>query len=376
MAKRDYYEVLGVPKTATKDEIKKGYRKLAVKYHPDKNQGDKEAEEKFKEATEAYEVLADDDKRKIYDQYGHAGLEGMGGGGGYSHAYTDFQDIFQGFDLDSLFGNFFGGGFGGFSSRSHSRGPSRGTSLRYDLTLSFKDAVFGKKVEIQYSHQAKCSKCNGTGGEAGASKKTCGTCGGAGQIRRNTGFFSVAQTCPTCHGEGQVIDKPCTACGGSGLEKVKQTVQVTIPAGVDNGSRLTLSGQGNVGKNGGPAGDLYIFISVDDDPNFERHGSDIYCAIPISPIQAILGSEITVETVEGKKIKVKVPAGIQSGKLLRVKKEGVPSGSFGAKGDFFIKLIVRTPQSISPEARELYGKILKLEGENTSPEPLNRGELL
>lgn len=371
MAKRDYYEVLGVQKGASKDEIKKGYRKLAVQYHPDKNPGNKEAEEKFKEATEAYEVLSDEQKRQIYDQYGFAGLEGMGGGGGYQHAYSDFQDIFGGgFDFESIFGSFFGGG------RSSARAAhNQGENLRYDMELSFKEAVYGTSTEIQFSHKETCETCHGSGGADGAKRKTCPTCNGAGQIRRSSGFFSMAQTCPTCGGEGSTIDKPCRSCGGTGVEKRKRTIRVTIPAGVDEGRRIAITGQGNAGRNGGPAGDLYIYLHVREHPCFERDGNDLYCAVPISITQASLGAEITVTSLDDKKIKIRIPAGTQSGKLLRVRDEGVPMGNTGRKGDLYIKIIVKIPSRLSSKAKQLLEEVAKIEGETTSPEPLQRSEL-
>ena len=370
MAKRDYYEVLGVQKGASKDEIKKGYRKLAIQYHPDKNPGNKEAEDKFKEATEAYEILSDDQKRQIYDQYGFAGLEGMGGGGGYSHAYSDFQDIFGGFDFESIFGGIFGGG------RSSGRAANnQGANLRYDLEIPFKDAVYGTKTEITFSHNEVCDVCHGTGGAEGSKRKTCPTCGGVGQIRRSSGFFSMAQTCPTCRGEGSTIDKPCKNCGGTGLEKKKRKIAITIPPGVDDGKRINIPNQGDAGRNGGSAGDLYIFMHVSAHPQFERNGQDLYCAVPISIIQATLGAEITVTSLDGKKIKIKVPAGTQSGKLLRVRDEGVPYGTAGRKGDLYIKIMVKVPSKLSSKSKQLLEEIAKIEGENTSPEAMLLSEI-
>ncbi len=374
MAKRDYYEVLGVQKGATKEEIKKGYRKLAIQYHPDRNPGNKEAEDKFKEATEAYEVLSDDQKRQIYDQYGFAGLEGMGAGGGgsYSHAYTDFQDLFGGFDFDSIFGSFFGGG-----SRSRGRGEAnnQGANLRYDMEISFKDAVYGTKTEIQFTHNESCEACKGTGGADGAKRKTCPTCQGAGQIRRNSGFFSMTQTCPTCQGAGSIIDNPCKACGGSGLEKRKRKIQITIPPGIDDGKRINIPKQGDAGRNGGPAGDLFIFMHVQSHPQFERSGEDLYCAVPISIMQAALGAELTVTVLDGKKIKIRIPAGTQNGKLLRVRDEGVPIGNTGRKGDLYIKVIVKVPSKLSSKSKQLLEEVSRIEGENESPEPLHLSEL-
>ena len=376
MAKRDYYEVLGVDKSADKDTIKKAYRKLAVKYHPDRNPGNKEAEEKFKEATEAYEVLSDDQKRPIYDQYGFAGLDGMGQGGGtqgYSHAFHDFSDIFGdgsgGFSdiFENLFGGGMGGGFGGNSRRSRSE-AGEGASLRYDLELNFKDAVYGCKTDIRFSHNETCSVCNGTGGAAGASRKTCPTCQGVGQVRRSAGFFAVQQTCPTCGGKGSVIDHPCSACGGSGVEEKSKVVTLTIAPGADDGKRITIPHQGDAGTNGGSSGDLIVIIHVKQDKYFEREGNDLYCAIPISLSQAVLGADVTITNLDGSKISVKIPSGSTQGKLLRIKNEGVPSGS--SKGDLYLKLIVELPAKINREQQQLMQQYAAIEKATTSPQQI------
>ena len=367
MAKRDYYEVLGVSKTATKDEIKKGYRKLAVQYHPDKNPGDKEAENKFKEATEAYEILSDDQKKQIYDQYGFAGLEGMGGGGGgYSHAYTDFSDLFGG-GFGDIFENLFGGGFGGSTRSRRSSRSGQGESLRYDLEISFKDAVYGVVTEISFQHKEACEVCHGTGGANGAKRKTCPTCQGMGEVRRSAGFFSVSQPCPSCNGTGTIIDNPCTACNGKGTQQKRRKLKITIPAGVDNGKRLTVSGQGDAGTNGGQPGVLVIVLHVKNHKFFERSGQDLYCAVPISITQAILGADITITTLDERKIKVKIPAGTQHGKLLRLKDEGVPYANSSRKGDLYIKVLVKIPSRVSNKAKALYEEIAQIEGENDSP---------
>ena len=373
MAKRDYYEVLGVQKSATKDEIKKGYRKLAIQYHPDKNPGNKEAEDKFKEATEAYEVLSDDEKRQIYDQYGFAGLDGMGGGGagGFNAGnFRDFDDIFG--DFGSVFEGFFGGG-----SRRSSRTnePGQGANLRYDLEISFQEAVFGTKCEISFTHDETCSTCNGTGGAKGSSRKTCPTCQGAGQVRRSAGFFSVAQPCPACHGAGSVIDNPCNDCSGTGVKSKKKKILVTIPAGVDDGKRIAIPRQGNVGRNGGAPGDLFVFIHVKPHESFERSGQDLYCAIPVTVPQAALGTDLYVTALDGKKIKVKIPAGIQNGKLLRLKDEGVPIINSNKKGDLYIKVIIQTPSRLSQKEKNLYEELEKLEGASTSPKLMKLSEI-
>lgn len=369
--KRDYYDVLGVQKGASKDEIKKGYRKLAVLYHPDKNPGDKQAEEKFKEATEAYEVLADDQKRQIYDQYGHAGLEGMGGGGGYDpNAFQGFEDIFG--DFSGIFENLFGGGTRR-RSNGHS-GVSQGASLRYDLQISFQDAVYGTKAEVQYSRNEACSACKGTGASGGSGRKMCSTCQGAGQVRHSSGFFSIASPCPTCHGEGTIIENPCKECGGTGTQKKRQKILVTIPPGVEDGKKISIPRQGDVGANGGPYGDLYVFIRVKPHAWFERSGADLYCAIPISITQASLGSEITVAALDGKQLRLKIPAGTQNGKLLRIREEGVPV-SGARKGDLYIKIIVQVPTKLSSRAKTLLEEVAKLEGENAAPTPVPLEEL-
>ncbi|UTD11556.1 molecular chaperone DnaJ [Treponema denticola] len=367
-SKRDYYEVLGVDKKASNDDIKKAYRKLAIKYHPDKNQGDKAAEEKFKEATEAYEILIDEKKRSMYDQFGHAGVDGMAGGGGYDpSAFQGFEDIFGG-SFSDIFENLFGGGFSSRSSGFGGRhaGPIRGSNLRYDLQISFVDAVYGKKAELSYTRNEKCSECHGTGSENGSSKKMCPDCKGTGQVRQSTGFFSISRPCPTCGGEGSIIEKPCKKCGGNGLERKKQRIIVTIPAGVENGKRITIPSQGNAGQAGGDYGDLFVFIFVQAHPHFERNGIDLYCAVPISMTQAALGGEINIKSLDEKTLKLKIPAGTQNGKLLRIRGEGVPSG-IGRKGDLYIQIQVQIPSRLSSKSKKLLQEISELEGENENP---------
>lgn len=367
-SKRDYYEVLGIDKSADSETIKKAYRKLALKYHPDRNPGDKEAEEKFKEATEAYDVLSDDKKRPLYDQYGFAGLEGMGaeGGAGYSHAFHDFSDIFGGAGggFSDIFENLFGGGFGS-SSRS-SRSDTNGASLRYELDLDFKEAVYGCKKEISFRHEEECPECNGTGCAPGGKRQTCSTCQGRGQIHRSSGFFQVSQTCPTCGGKGSVIDRPCTYCHGSGLATKHKAVTVTIPAGVDSGKRITIPRMGNAGTNGGAPGDLIIVINVKPDRYFERSNSDLYCAVPISVSQAILGADINIKTLDERLITIKVPSCTTNGKLLRIRDEGVPSSN-GRKGDLYVKIIVNLPTKISRDQQRLMQEYANLERPSTNP---------
>lgn len=381
MAKRDYYEVLGVEKSADQDAIKKAYRKLAVKYHPDRNPGDKEAEDKFKEATEAYEVLSDEEKRPIYDQYGFAGLDGMGGMGGggaqYSHAFHDFSDLFGGAGgafsdiFDSLFG---GGGFSGSSSRGRG-GPASGSSLRYDLTIQFKDAVYGTTADIHFKHNEACEECHGSGGAAGASSKTCPTCGGMGQVRQGNGFFTIQQTCPKCGGKGTTIDKPCSKCRGTGIQEKSKQMSLKIPAGVDNGKRIVIRGQGDAGENGGPAGDLVVVLHVESHPYFERDGNDLYCAVPVTLAQAALGCEITVTALDGKKVTIKVPDGTQNGKLLRIKGEGVPISGSTRKGDLYVKIMVEVPTHLSSKQKSLLKEYLELENPPEEPQLINLSKL-
>ncbi|MDR2659864.1 MAG: molecular chaperone DnaJ [Spirochaetaceae bacterium] len=369
MAKRDYYEVLGIQKGTSKEDIKKAYRKLAIQYHPDKNPGNKEAEEKFKEATEAYEVLSDDKKRAAYDQLGFAGVDGMGG---VQHDYSnfkDFEDIFGG-DISDFLGNIFGGGMGGGAGRSRERaaGPRPGANLRYDLEIPFKDAVFGTKVEIAYSRQETCPVCKGSGAESGSGKKICPTCNGAGQIRQSAGFFSLASTCHTCGGEGYVIEHPCKECNGAGTVKKRQKIMITIPPGVENGRRMVIRSQGDAGPNGGACGDLYVFIRVKPHEFFERSGANLYCAVPVSITQAALGGDLQVTTLDEKTLKVKIPPGSQNGKLLRLREEGVPVA--GKRGDFYIKLMVQIPAKLSAKGRALLEEFSKIEGENQKPNPI------
>ncbi len=367
MAKRDYYEVLGVPKGASADEIKKAYRKLAVANHPDKNPGDHAAEERFKEASEAYEILSNESKRQAYDQYGFAGVDNNGAGD-YSNVYRDFSDLFGGGGFGDIFGSFFGGG----SQRQGRRGPQVGSSLRYDVEIDFKEAVFGTKVEISFAHHIHCETCSGSGVRSGSGKKVCPTCNGAGQVRRNSGFFAIATTCPTCHGEGHVIENPCEACHGTGLKRKQQKLKVTIPPGVDTGNRVSISGMGDAGPNGGPSGDLYVYVNVKPHPYFERSGNDLYTQIPISFTQASLGATIEVLTIDDVRVKVAVPAGTQSGKVLRLRGKGVPvlRSSSNQRGDQYIRLVVETPRKLSREAKKLMTELAKVLGENERPEPV------
>jgi len=347
--KRDYYEVLGIGRDATERELKAAYRKLALKYHPDKNPDNPEAEEKFKEAAEAYEVLHDPQKRQIYDQYGHEGLEGAGfsGFGGFDDIFSSFGGIFE-----DLFG--FGSG-----RRSRSR-ARRGNDLRYDLTLTFMEAAFGKDTHIDIEKMITCPRCSGNGCEPGTQPQTCSHCNGSGQMTQTQGFFTLRTTCRACGGTGRTITDPCSQCRGSGQVREHKKVAVKIPAGVDNGSRLRLAGEGEPGIYGGPPGDLYVFIHVKPHEFFQRSDNDIYCEIPISFIQAALGDEITVPTLNGKK-KLKIPRGTQPGDVFRFRHEGIPSLRNGSRGDEIIQVSVRTPTHLSKKQEALLKEFKKLE---------------
>ncbi len=342
MSKRDYYEVLCVEKTASEVEIKKAYRRLAMKHHPDRNPDDTEAEAKFKEAKEAYEVLSDAQKRAAYDQFGHAGVEqgaGMGGGPG-----GNFSDIFG-----DVFGDIFRGGGGG----GH-RGERvyRGADLQYNLELSLEDAVHGKTVKIRVPTYVKCNKCNGSGAKKGSSPETCSTCHGVGQVRMQQGLFSLQQTCPTCHGTGKVIKDPCDGCHGEGRIQEHKTLSVKVPAGVDTGDRIRLSNEGEAGQNGGPPGDLYVHVHVKPHDIFTREDSDLYCEVPINIATAALGGTLEVPTLDGR-ITLKVPPETQSGKLFRLRNKGVRSVRGGVQGDLLCRVIVETPVKLNARQKEL-----------------------
>ena len=374
MAKRDFYEVLGVQKGSSRDEIRKAYRQLAIKYHPDRNPGSKDAEERFKEATEAYEILADDRKRQTYDQYGFAGLNGMG-----QPTAQDFSTIFQGFedifgDVSGIFDSFFGGGT---RRRGSSRAyGQRGSDLRYDMEITFLEAAFGVKKEVTYARAERCDVCKGTGSDRGSGRKLCPTCGGSGQVRRSSGFFSIASTCPSCGGEGEIIEKPCPECRGGGTVRRSRTITITIPAGIEDAKRLSLAGQGDAGTNGGQDGDLYVFLRVQPHESFEREGKDVYCAIPISITQAALGADISIPALDGKAVRLSVPPGTQNGRVLRLKGEGVPElHSPSRRGDLYVKIVVRVPTKLSAKARELLKELASSNGEDSSPKPIPLSEL-
>ncbi len=351
--KRDYYEVLGLQKGASEADIKKAFRKMALKYHPDKNPGDKTAEEKFKEVNEAYSILSDPEKKKLYDQFGHAGVDpnaGFGGaGGGFGGFSGSYDDIFD------MFGNMFGGGFGGFGGRAQRNGPMKGRDLQKAMTITFEEAAFGVKKDIQVNKHVECSTCHGTGAAPGTSKQQCPKCGGSGQIhttqRTPFGQFSNVSTCDRCGGTGEIIETPCPDCNGSGHIRKNVKINVNIPAGVDNDSIIPLRGQGEPGVNGGPAGDLYIVIRVKPHKMFKRKGSDLQLEIPISFEQAALGAEIIVPTLE-EKIKYKVPAGTQPGTKFRIKGKGVTNVRNGRKGDLYIKVNLEVPTKLNAEQKK------------------------
>lgn len=358
--KRDYYEILGVHNNASETEIKKAFRKLAIQFHPDKNPGDKEAEEKFKEATEAYEVLSDAQKRAQYDQFGHAGVSGAGGfsGGGFGGfgAGSPFGDIFS-----DIFGDIFGGG--GAGRRTQGR---RGDDLLYNMEISFEEAAFGceKKIDVPYAR--RCASCNGSGAKPGTDPKICPACRGAGQVRYQQGFFSVSKTCGQCNGEGKVVDDPCPECHGKGSVKDSKTLSVKIPGGVETGSRLKLSGEGGQGVKGGPNGDLYVAISVKEHAIFQREDDNVVCEIPISFAQAALGCEIEVPTLDGK-VSMKIPEGTQSGKIYRLRGKGIPSLQGYGRGDQLVVVKVETPTNLSGKQKELLEEFAKISGEDAHP---------
>ncbi|MBI1423036.1 MAG: molecular chaperone DnaJ [Gammaproteobacteria bacterium] len=346
MSKRDYYEILGVEKNASEAEIKKAFKRLAMKYHPDRNPDNKEAEEKFKEAKEAYDILGDAQKRSAYDQFGHAGVDpsaGMGGAGGFGGG-ASFSDIFG-----DVFGDIFGGG------RARGAGGSRafrGDDLQYNLELSLEDAVRGTQVDVRIPTHVACDECGGSGAKKGSTPSTCPTCGGIGQVRMQQGFFSLQQTCPRCHGSGKIINDPCGKCHGQGRVQKHKTLSVKIPAGVDTGDRIRLSGEGEAGEHGGPPGDLYVQISVKSHPIFERDGADLYCEVPINMVTAALGGEMEVPTLDGR-VKLKIPAETQSGKQFRLRGKGVRSVRGSHTGDLLCKVLVETPVNLTKRQKEL-----------------------
>ena len=361
MSKRDYYEVLGLSKGASADEIKKGYRSKAKELHPDRNTSDPSAESKFKEANEAYDVLKDPERKAAHDRFGHAAFEGgMGGGGGQRQGdfSSAFSDVF-----DDLFGDFMGGGQrGGGRSRA-----SRGSDLRYNLEISLEDAYSGLQKSINVPTSVQCSPCNGSGAAGGSEPSTCPTCSGMGKVRASQGFFTVERTCPSCSGMGQVISNPCSSCGGQGRSNKDRSLSVNVPAGVETGTRIRLSNEGEAGLRGGPAGDLYIFIEVREHKIFQRDGNSLFCRIPVSMSGAALGGDIEVPTMDGGRSRVKIPAGSQSGRQMRLRGKGMPAIKSAQKGDMFIEIAVETPVNLTSKQRELLREFEAL-SEDNNPE--------
>ena len=359
MAKRDYYDILGVNKSSSKDEIKKAYRTTAFKYHPDKNPGNKAAEEKFKEASEAYSVLSDDKKKTNYDQFGHAAFEGSGGQGSGGFDTSSFSDIFE---------DFFGDFTGGSSQRAGGRtSGNRGNDLRYDLTISLEEAYRGLEKKVEYTTYKKCNDCKGSGAEPGSKPIKCDYCGGNGKIRSSQGFFTVQQTCPQCSGHGETISKACKKCSGNGKAQSNESVSVKIPKGVDDGNRIRLSGKGEAGTKGSSSGDLYLFISVQNHSFFKRSEENLFFELPITFADASLGTTIEVPCIDGSKAKVKVPEGTQYGKQLRLKDKGMPVLSKSSYGDLYIRIIPEVPISLSKRQKELLEEFKELENAKLSP---------
>ncbi len=366
MTKRDYYEVLGVAKGASDDEIKKAYRKLAMKYHPDRvatmpDAEKKQAEEKFKELQEAYAVLSDPQKKQMYDQFGHAGVGGNSASGGGFEGFTSgagFEDIFD------VFGDIFGGGG---RRREQRNGAMRGSDLEYNIQITLEESAFGCDKEIKFPRTEKCSTCDGKGSKKPEDVVTCKTCNGAGQVRFSQGFFSVQQPCPDCHGRGKTIKNPCADCRGSGLIRANRKVNVTIPGGIDNGSTLRLTGEGEAGLNGGPNGDLYVHVSVKQHKVFSRQGKDLHCEVPISFVTASLGGEVDVPTIDGKSVKLKIPEGTQTNQVLRIREKGIKGLRSVMVGDLYCHMFVETPVKLTNEQKELIQKFGELSGGQNSP---------
>ncbi len=358
MSKRDYYEVLGVNKSADESEIKKAYRKLAMKYHPDRNQGDSDAEAKFKEASEAYSILYDKEKRSAYDQFGHSAVDGNSQGGGFDFSSSQFSDIFEDFFGDSSF-------FGGGGRRRKSN--NRGSDLRYDISINLEEAYLGKKFKVKIPTQVKCDDCAGSGAAKGSSPITCNVCGGAGQVRSQQGFFSIQQTCPQCQGSGSMISDPCKSCRGAGRTQKTKSLMVTIPKGVDDGSRIRLSGEGEAGPNGGQQGDLYIFVNVNEHEIFSREENHLFAEIPISMIDATIGGSIELPTIDGGKARLKIPEGTQTGDQFRLKSKGMPNVRNGGVGDLYIQAKVETPINLSKKQIEILKSFKEIEDDKDSP---------
>ncbi|XXK31189.1 molecular chaperone DnaJ [Rhodobacteraceae bacterium nBUS_24] len=362
MSKRDYYEVLGLSKGASGDEIKKGYRAKAKELHPDRNSDNPNAETMFKEVNEAYDVLKDADRKAAYDRYGHAAFEGgMGGGGRPGGGPGDFSSAFSDV-FDDLFGDFMGGGRGNSRNRA-----SRGSDLRYNLQVTLEDAYSGLQKSINIPTSVECGSCNGTGAEGGSEPTTCPTCSGMGKVRATQGFFTVERTCPTCSGIGQMIKNPCKNCGGHGRAEKDRSLSVNIPAGVETGTRIRLSGEGEAGLRGGPSGDLYIFIEVREHDLFQREGGNLFCRVPVSMTSAALGGDIEVPTIDGGRSRVKIPSGSQSGRQMRLRNKGMPSIKSSQIGDMFIELAIETPVNLTSRQKELLREFEAM-SEDNNPE--------
>lgn len=356
---QDYYQTLGVDRNSSADEIKKAYRKLAMKYHPDKNPGDKAAEDKFKEASEAYSVLSDADKKSRYDRFGHAGVQGGAGGGGYHQGFDNVEDIFSSFS--DIFGDFFGGNMGGARRGGGSR-QRRGADLRYMLEVNLAEVISGAEKELEFDSEKSCGVCSGNGSEPGKQSEICPTCGGTGQVVSSQGFFSVATSCPACRGNGKLIRHPCKSCKGKGRTMEDRKIRVTIPKGVATGTRLRISGEGEGGYMGGPSGDLYVEIRVRDDARYERQGDDLYGSLEISYVQALLGAEVEVDTMDGRK-KITVPPGTSQGQILKMKGLGIPHIRGGNRGDLCWGIKILIPKKLSKDEEKLLREIAKTRDE-------------
>jgi molecular chaperone DnaJ len=359
--KRDYYEVLGVQKNVSGQELKSAFRKVALQYHPDRNPGNKDAEDKFKEASEAYEVLSDPERRARYDRFGHAGVGGAAGG-------DPFGGGFQGVNINDIFGEIFGDIFGGRGGRG--RVSNRGSDLRFNLEISFEEAAFGCRPKVPIPRPKKCDTCSGSGSKSGAAPKACGTCGGSGELRFTQGFFAVSRPCTDCGGTGAVVPDPCGKCRGSGKVPAEEVIEVNIPPGVDNGTRVRLGGLGEPGDRGGPPGDLYVTVIVREHSLFQREDYDVFCEVPISFTQAALGAKIDVPTLDGK-VKMTIPEGTQSGKVFRLKGKGIPHLHSGQRGDQHVRVVVETPTGLTQKQRELLEKFADSSGEDVHPQSKN-----
>jgi molecular chaperone DnaJ len=359
MVKRCYYETLSIERTASDGDIKVAFRKQAMQWHPDRNPGDKDAEHRFKELNEAYEVLKDPDKRAAYDRFGHAAFE-HGGMGGAAHGF--------GADFGTTFSDLFEGIFGMSAGRGRGSGRERGADLRYNMEITLQEAYAGKAAQIRIPTSVTCEACSGSGARSGTKPKACPMCAGHGKIRHSQGFFTLERTCPNCQGRGQVIDNPCGSCAGSGRVTRERMLSVNIPSGVEDGTRIRLAGEGEAGVRGGPAGDLYIFLSIGAHPFFQREGADLHCRVPVSMVTAALGGDFEVPTIDGGKTRVKVPEGTQSGRRFRLQDRGMPVLRSKQTGDMYVQVVVETPQSLTKRQRELLSEFEKLSSQDTHPE--------